>query len=414
MRLRDWRIPTLAVAALAFALPTGGQLPYYCFYALAAATAFAWLWVRITARNVSCAYRAERRALAVGEAVSVRLRLYNEGLLPVSWLECNDASPLRPPAEASWRAALPGLGSAVRVETVRVRRRGVYPLGPLKLRVSDPFGIFEGRRTIAGSQPLIVYPRVQPLDYLPLPLNLPLGSVRTRRSSPEDFSSLAGVRPWRAGDNPRRVHWKTSARRGRLHVREFELAATADVHIFLDLAAGVYGPDEDERAVEIAASVARYALDRYLNVGFLAHGGRRYFLPPGKGRRAFRELLELLALAVPEGKLPASRALLFEAAGFSPRAAVVVITPQLTPDLAGALLRLRQAGLGVLLIHLLPSITATSPPGGYAPAAANTPPAAADLLPGLRRHGVTALSVRDVDELSRPGGEHRWRPSPSG
>src|SRR2546428_11863832 len=89
---------------------------------------------------------------------------------------------------------------------------------------------------------------------------------------------VMGIREYRPGDAMNRIHWPSSVRHRRLHVKEFELDRTADLWIYLDLdGRWHHGDGEDsteERAVTVAASVVRKALHGHRNGGLAAHRHR--------------------------------------------------------------------------------------------------------------------------------------------
>ncbi|TMC76286.1 MAG: DUF58 domain-containing protein, partial [Chloroflexi bacterium] len=100
---------------------------------------------------------------------------------------------------------------------------------------------------------LLVYPRVVQLPFWTLPGSLLEGNVLTGQRSLQSTSMVMGIREYRPGDAMNRIHWPSSVRHRRLHVKEFELDRTADLWIYLDLdARWHHGDGEDsteERAV---------------------------------------------------------------------------------------------------------------------------------------------------------------------
>jgi uncharacterized protein (DUF58 family) len=115
-------------------------------------------------------------------------------------------------------------------------RRGLCTIGPALLITRFPFGLFEHARLVAPTDELIVYP---PLGHLAGGW-VTFGGVGTTSATrprlpsraPEEFHAL---REFRTGDNPRHIHWRTTARRGQLMVREFEPQSTLDTALVLEL-----------------------------------------------------------------------------------------------------------------------------------------------------------------------------------
>lgn len=140
------------------------------------------------------------------------------------------------------------------------RRRGVHTGGSLELRSGGLTAMFRASRRITAPATLVIYPRYWPLVSFPLPGRFPAPAdvaVRTTRSGIE----FHGVRDFRDGDSLRHVHWRSTARRGTLVVREFEDEARGGVTLVLDTRAPHSAEDPDGRfedLVRAAASVAHY------------------------------------------------------------------------------------------------------------------------------------------------------------
>ncbi|MCL6450252.1 MAG: DUF58 domain-containing protein [Acetobacteraceae bacterium] len=339
---------------------------------------------------LTCLYSVDRRFITAGEALTVKVRLYNEGLLPLPFVEASDPHrgtaghfglSLGPAASLAFSYPLEGL------------RRGQYRLGPLRLRTGDPFGLFVGQKEAYSEVVVLVYPRLIRLERMSFEPRQLFGQVRTRLRAYQDPASLAEVRPFRTGDNSRQVHWRTSARKGRLFVKEYELRASCDLYILLDLEEAAHAATDrrtEDAAVEVAAAVAHCALAYDQSVAFLAYGAHRYDIPLGKGYRKFRQFMETLARVTASGHLPLAEALALEGRRLPAHSTVLAITPALGPELIEEVLRLRAAGRALILVLLKKETYAE----GIGP-----PPARDDLVSRLRRAGVTVYLVGAEDSL---------------
>ena len=189
-------------------------------------------------------------------------------------------------------------------------RRGRFALGPLRLRLVDPFGLV--LRTAAGSDSgsLLVVPRVRPLQGSgALTGANGSGGEGARRSIAVHGEDDVSAREYRHGDDLRLVHWRATARTGELMVRLEERPWRASATLFLDtrldahLTAGTpVGPAGDpaapqdtlEWAVEAAASIGTHLLRRGAGLRVVTDAGE---LTPalGRGRLGPEELVERLA-----------------------------------------------------------------------------------------------------------------------
>lgn len=348
--MRDWRLPALMIAGLVFARMSGGRLPYYLFYVSALLWVSAWFWTRHALRRTDCLIQVEKDRTEVGESVGVRVRLDNDTLLPMPWVEVDEKTPQHLVTTDMPRQAtsVPLLGSRVINFKLTARRRGHYQVGPIRVRLGDAMGFFQGEREFKSKISVTVFPRVHPIESLSIPLSQPFGPVRTQERAFEDPSNHAEIRAYVPGDNPRHIHWKTSARLGELMIRQYELNATTQMTIFLDLNQAVQvgrseldEPSTEEKAVEIAASLASLGLRRKIDTGLVCHGQERFAVSAGRGQRTFNETLEVLARAQATGRVPIEQVLEMETGHLSGRSTLVVITPSLTARLAELLLKLR-------------------------------------------------------------------------
>src|SRR5690606_18873698 len=140
----------------------------------------------------------------------------------------------------------------------RFVRRGIYPLRTLTISTSFPFGLFFKERDVELPGELVIWPRHDLALRAPAPgagRSRALGVALARAMGTR--GDYRGLRPYRPGDDPKDIHWRTSARLQAPVVREYDRDTSESLWICLDLA-GDPG-DEAERLVEVAASLAALA-----------------------------------------------------------------------------------------------------------------------------------------------------------
>jgi uncharacterized protein (DUF58 family) len=156
-----------------------------------------------------------------------------------------------------------------------VNRRGVYGLGEGILTVTDPLRLFRLSSRLMADEKLTVFPTVLPLEKLRISLTSPLDGQRVKFAPNYDVSQLAGVRPYES-DPMNRIHWKMSAHRGELMVKEFAPSASKTVVVLLNLTlrrepSFTLETFEDYMTM-VSASVLQYAHDRRLPFGLTVLG----------------------------------------------------------------------------------------------------------------------------------------------
>jgi uncharacterized protein (DUF58 family) len=219
---------------------------------------FGYFWVRTQTPVVSLERRRQGAILVAGDTLQEELTLTNDGALPVIWAEFVD------------RSTVPGytVGRVVACEgntTYKWRAaavcdvRGIYRLGPHLLRLQDPLGLFAVTIDGAFEDTAVIYPRVVQLPPIPLPHGNVQGNEARRRPLLGNLPA-ATVVEYTPGVSLRNVHWGSTARLGRLMVKELELEPSGNVWIVLDLNREVQqGTGQTgtlEQSVMVAASLA--------------------------------------------------------------------------------------------------------------------------------------------------------------
>jgi len=213
-----------------------------------------------------------------GQPSRVDLSLTNEGRAPTGVLLLEEHLPYvlgnRP------RFVLEGIGHGWRRHVsyqVRSDVRGRFEIGPMTVRVSDPFGLVELGRSFRTTVPLIVTPRTVPLPAIPLSGAWTGSGDNRPRAFAMGSAEDVTVREYRRGDDLRRVHWRSSARVGELMVRREEQPWQSRATLFIDnraIAHRGHGVASSlESAVSAAASIAVHLAQRGFAVRLVtAHG----------------------------------------------------------------------------------------------------------------------------------------------
>jgi len=179
-------------------------------------------------------------------------------------------------------------------------RRGVLPVGPVSVVRGDPLGLFERVHRRDDPVDLYVHPRTVPFDGQTLGFMRDLEGLPATDLSPDDVSFHA-LREYQAGDDLRHVHWRSTARTGRLMVRQYEETRRSHFVIGLSTAASDYRtPDEFELGISVAGSLGLRALRDSRRVDVHVPGRT---LPAGTGKRFLDSLAGLEHSRTREGRL---------------------------------------------------------------------------------------------------------------
>jgi uncharacterized protein (DUF58 family) len=365
----------LIVGALLLAAIGLRQGPLFLFsLLLLLGSAASALWARYCLAGVQYRRVLGANRLNFGEETELAVEIINAKPMPLGWLRIRDEWPievtlLTGTLEGSYKPerlllanwlAMRWYERVRRVYRLRALRRGAYDFGPAELTSGDLFGFRRRTRSDPGTDALLVYPKLVPLGEWRLPSGRPLGEALAPRRLIDDPLRFAGARDYIPGDNPRHIHWKNSARWGRLQTRVFEPEATQALVLVPDVQTterGMYWvqPAYLELIISAAASIASHALDERHAVGLYTNSSA---------------LRQSGVIEVPLSRAPGQRAALLEACarmrGFPLLraeellyrllhslpwgATVVVLSAHPTAALQAALLAIQDAGHAAALL----------------------------------------------------------------
>ena len=251
-----------------------------------------------TRYRLTCSRLLNPPRVEAGRPSLVQLRLDNVSRLRSGVLLMEDALPYalggRP------RFVLDRLEpKGVREVTYPVRAdvRGRYRVGPLSVRLTDPFGLCELTRSFATTDDLIVTPAVSPLPHVRLGGDWAGGGDASARSVAVSGSDDAATREYRHGDDLRKVHWRSTARVGELMVRREEQPFQSRATLLLDCRSHGHrgdGPGSSfEWAVSGVASIAVSLIRAGFALRLLSESGLD--LIPATARVTEGALLDVLA-----------------------------------------------------------------------------------------------------------------------
>lgn len=267
------------------------------------------LWSRASLNGLDCTLTLDRERLFPGERLEIGLRVENAKWLPVLWrVDLFLPEAVSGTGGGQWVSEESGLlwfQRSVRVRELFPRRRGVYDLGPPRVRGGDLFGFFFRQRATTRCRELIVYPRIVGIREVDVPRRAFFGVPGTR-SPVADPVFVFGTRDYRPGRPARGIHWKASARHDRLQEKLCEPAEHEKVMVLLD-ADGFEdeGAGEGfERTLEAIASLVLRLVRRKITVGFATNGpiagGRPRVVPVSGSAFQAAAILETLARVGPE------------------------------------------------------------------------------------------------------------------
>ena len=347
-------------------------------------------WIRLSARPPRVARHGTGHHLLEGDDVRVELVVEPTSAVPPPTLVAHET--LGRLGERRFELARVGRRRFVGGYELRRVPRGRYAFESVLLSVEDPLGLARTEIVQSGAQALVVYPRLVDLDRL-----FSEGGAHAQEGRrlllrrPTGFE-LHSVREYEQGESLRKVHWRSTAHRGQLMVKELEDAPRDEIAVLLDGDAAVVAGEPPETtfdvAVRAAGSILLAHVRRKRRCVLVLNSAAREEQPVGSEAGDWPRALELLAAAEPTGRTPAFALLEASGGAVARSLELVVVTSRVDAPLVDRLVQRALSRRGVSLVFVEPASFA-----GRAPAPE----------PGLLRlqaAGIPVAVVHRGDDLA--------------
>jgi uncharacterized protein (DUF58 family) len=352
-------------------------------------------WVRLLANGVRGSRSLRFGWVAVGDRLSEQFELRNGSGLPALWVEIADESNVPGYEIAVVRSLGHNQVNQWRQSTICLQR-GQFHLGPWQLLCGDPFGLFQVTIPYPGTEEIIIHPPIHSQIPVPLPAGQGSGRVRARERAWQATINAGGVREYRPADPMHWIHWPTTAHRGALSVRQFDLDAAGPVWVILDLQASVQldqgAEGTEEQAILVAAALVAQGLANNRSVGLATYAREPQLIPPARGKNQQWKVLRALALAKADGEIKLAAALHDLSQVARRGSAAVIITPSGEASWMPDLLDLAGRGISCSVI-LLDRVSFSDVSEGEG--------SSEGLRKNLQRYGVSSHIIRQ-GEFGRP------------
>ena len=332
-------------------------------------------WNRFAFKKVTHTRSLSRHRAFVGDTLDYTVSLTNEKIVPLIWVDIQDSFPADLELNgASLRGSGAELTREHRITTsllpyqrvswkysLRCDERGYHRIGPVRLRSGDIFGFTAAEVQMTDVEYLLVYPRIVELDQLVWPAEHPLGESKGNLPIYQDSSRFIGLRDYDPSDPMKHIDWKATARRATIQTKKYEPVVALKVLIALNARTSEHawqGANRRlfERAVTVAASVAKHCADQRFSFGLLSNGvavysGKWINLKIGNSTSQLDLVLEALAMAGQYAVASLPEVLRAERASMPAGTTVAIVTSLLTQALAEEIREIRSRGYQVVVFY---------------------------------------------------------------
>lgn len=351
--------PLLPIAVIILGITSllvGGRFPYLFFYLAALLFVIPFLWLRFCLGKLKGSIEVSQEYGEVGKNLTVSYRVINSPSGRFPYLELTNiiGSSFNLPPEDRLVTLEPGDSDLYRCE-VRCPRRGKYDLKAFRVKTGDPFGFFKLSRSLSTGKEIKIYPKKKFYPQFALPDRQHFGSLAVHNMHMENYAQVSDLRDWRQGDSAKKIHWKQSARQGKLVVKNYDNYGDASVNIFIDMNRNNYRHDRnhilEDLAVEAAASLIYVCLKEKAPLQVFSEPLGEGFLH-GSLLRDYRAIMDRLITLAPSGRRAFASYVNNCIYYLPPKSSIHLFAPRLHAAEGLLLLNLKQKGFSPHFFYL--------------------------------------------------------------
>lgn len=293
------------ISAIAFSLLVGviiGPQGYILAFSFLALLVLGLAWPWLSMKGVRCQLILPDRRVEENQELEMIFRVTNFWPLPIFGLMIKGEFLQGSDDGESVAFALKRVGAWTESEfriPITPRRRGKLPTGEVTVANGFPFGLMDIAKTVDAFRPALVWPSSVTLDGFPVSDSTRFCLRGTLRDKAGNSGDSIGVRPYRAGDRLRNIHWTQSARSQKLMSRERQSISSTTTTVFLDLSPNDHtghGVESSyEWTIRIAASICTHMHETHSPVQVVSFGLPEQSQICEDNRNGLRPIMDFLA-----------------------------------------------------------------------------------------------------------------------
>lgn len=337
----------------------GGVMPYFMLYVFLLALLIPLTHSFIVLQSLTGRVDVPREAFYIGESVNIDYQIKNRSLLRIPFLELNSLISKRLSGKDTPKdiITLEAKQDFSKNETIALNRRGYYELGDLEVVVNDVFRFFSLKKSIKSNISLIVYPKIIRLSTFEIMASQQLGELRVFDQAFLDKSRTSSLKPYQEGDSIKRVHWKMSAKKDEIIVKDYENRGDTHVAVFIDNDHKHFARDMDRRLedkiVDVAVCMVNYCLDQHVEIVLETQKGKNFIRIVGQEKSDMKPFLEAMAVFNGDGEKDFRTFMQPRVETLRKGATVIIITSCLDKAMGAQGIHLKMSNLNPLFIVVM-------------------------------------------------------------
>ncbi len=330
---------SLVIAIMSLSLILGLATGFHVFYNLFLITstiyALSIIWAYFNTWGITIEYQREYEELRVGGYIKTYIRVRNRTMFPKLNILVKDLPELsNNPAESL--IYLPAHREEDISLNLLLEYRGIFlTRGPMVQSI-DPLDLHHLSRGSNLPREFIVFPRIIDIKPFALPYGEITGEGASERTDPLGSTSISTIREYQPGDSTRNIHWPSTARTGKIMLKQFDSGKENALWIMVDMDSTVHSGNAPYNTEEFSVTAAASIANAYFNVGWaiglICYGDQEYIIQPQQDKQVLDQIMLALTTIKAEGKTNLTDLFAYWQSALSLKADnVVVITPNKDP-----------------------------------------------------------------------------------
>lgn len=348
----------LFISISGFTFFLGGTMPYFVFYVFLLAFIFPLIHSFILLKMIHGRVEIPKGYLFTGETIEINYHIQNQSIFSIPYLEIksNIYKTLTGEYSDEISFSLEKNKSISHKEDVVLKRRGYYDLGDVVITIGDVFGFYSLRKTLSSNISLLVYPEPIILSTFQVAASQKPGQFSVQNSVFKDKNRVTSLREYRDGDSIRSIHWKLSAKRDSLIIKEYDNPGDNNVIIFIDNHMDLFKNDINRRledkTADTALSIVNYCLKENIKVSLETQDHKEYKSIQGEREVDLKAFLDLLARFKGNGYYNLTSLITERSELFNQGSTIIIITPNLNKEMGALGIQLGSKNLYPIFITI--------------------------------------------------------------
>lgn len=347
---------TISIVILSFTFLVGGAMPYFLFYVFLLAFTLPLIHSLIILIKLKGSIDIPGGYLFTGESIVIDYQIENKSILPIPSMEIisNLSKELTGRSPSSISIALAKKGVFHHKEDVILKRRGYYELGDIDITITDVFGFYSFTKKLTNEISLLVYPKPINLSSFQVIISKKPGQLSVKDSIFKDQNRIITLRDYKEGDSIKSIHWKLSAKRDSLIIKEYDNPGDNNVAIFIDNNISLFESDVsrrlEDKVVDTALSLVNYCLEENINVSLETQNNNDFIEIHGEEISDLKPFLDTLARFKGNGSFNFKSLIMDNVDSFSQGSTIIIITPNLNKEMGALGIQLKTKNLNPIFI----------------------------------------------------------------